>query len=369
MYLTAPSAKMLPGEKEQPVVDRLVRERHRVHPGPRHVGEEVEPALGFTVGDPKLVEGGPHHRPAVVVLLHHLVQELLRPFQSGQGGVLGGQGGGDAERVAGLGGGQDVVGRPGHVADPEAGHAVGLREPVDGDGPFPHVRQRGEADVLETVVHDLLVQLVGDDDQSRMRPHYVGDGGQGLGLDDPGGGVVGRDQDQQLGLAGYGRLDGLRLQLEVLLLDGGHVDDVPSRHGDVGRVRHVVGSGQQHLVAGIQQGLEAHRHGLLGAGGDQDLRLGVVLEVVVLLELAGDGLPQLDHPPRRRVADVAGVEAALGGFDDVGGRRDVRLSPHQADDVVAALDPPHYLEVGRLVPAADAQGALGERGSQLALAH
>ena len=53
------------------------------------------------------------------------------------------------------------------VAQPPAGHRVGLGEAVEDDRPLGHARQRRDRDVLRAVVQDPAVDLVGEDRRGR----------------------------------------------------------------------------------------------------------------------------------------------------------------------------------------------------------
>ena len=53
--------------------------------------------------------------------------------------------------------------RRAEIAETPAGHRVGFREAVDRDGEIVGAGQRGDADVLRAVVGELLVDLVGED--------------------------------------------------------------------------------------------------------------------------------------------------------------------------------------------------------------
>ncbi|MEZ4624414.1 MAG: hypothetical protein R2843_06390 [Thermomicrobiales bacterium] len=53
----------------------------------------------------------------------------------------------------------------GHITEPPAGHGVRLGQTVERKRSLPHTGAGGDADVLVAVVDDLLVHLVGVDDQ------------------------------------------------------------------------------------------------------------------------------------------------------------------------------------------------------------
>ena len=77
-----------------------------------------------------------------------------------------------------------IAGRRGHVADPPAGHRVGLREAAHQDRPLAHPGQGAERAVAVVAVGEPVVDLVAVDEQVVA----LGDAGQ-LVLD-----VVGQDR-------------------------------------------------------------------------------------------------------------------------------------------------------------------------------
>ena len=65
--------------------------------------------------------------------------------------------------------------RTGHVAEPPAGHGVGLGETIEGQRALRHAGQGGDAGVAVAVVEDLLVHLIGEDEKivlARKRPRW-----------------------------------------------------------------------------------------------------------------------------------------------------------------------------------------------------
>lgn len=96
------------------------------------------------------------------------------------------------------------------------------------------------------------------------------------------------------------------------------------------------GIGYQDFVAGLQE----RRHGGIGALTDTDghqnfLRL--VGNVVVPLELFGNGLAQLRRTVVGRVEDIAAGNAVVGSLLDDLGRVEVRPSDLHMNDILALL--------------------------------
>ena len=95
------------------------------------------------------------------------------------------------------------------------------------------------------------------------------------------------------------------------------------------------GAGSEHLVAGVEEGLERVVDGVLAAVRDHDLlRLDDVPGVAG--GLGRDRGAQLGQPARRRVVLVADAPARRDRrFDDVGGCGEVGFAGTEADDVLA----------------------------------
>ena len=98
------------------------------------------------------------------------------------------------------------------------------------------------------------------------------------------------------------------------------------------RVTHPVWRGDQHLVAGVQEGQERVEDGLLAAGGD---RYGVrrVMQAVFPPELLADGFPQFGDATHRRVARAPVPDGLHRRFPDVRGRVVIRLAHAHGNDV------------------------------------
>ena len=97
-------------------------------------------------------------------------------------------------------------------------------------------------------------------------------------------------------------------------------------------IGHPVWRGDDHLVARVQGGEQGVVDHLLAAGADDGLR-GLVVEAVLALELAGDGLAQGHDAGNRRVLRLAAADRCDGGFLDVVGRVEIRLADGKTDHV------------------------------------
>lgn len=145
---------------------------------------------------------------------------------------------------------------------------------------------------------EVLVDLVGDD-QEIVLAGEAGDLGELLVGQDGAGGVVRSVEQDQAGVVGDGVAQfvqveavgaGLRVRAQ------GHRDAAAACQRDTGGVGVVVGLQGDDLVARFQQCQQRGREGFGGARGDQDLGVGVVGEAAVAVEallVGGDGGAQL----------------------------------------------------------------------------
>ena len=323
------------------VLEQALRELDRaadaeLREGAGNVGEHVEGAGGTRAGDTfEGVEPGVDVFGAGLKFLSHLFDTGLVAVQGGDKSVLS-----EGEGAAGglgldLGHALDDVGRAGGVADPPAGHGVGLGASVEGDGVVVGVGGGGGV-ALEGVVaeDDAVIHLVAEDDNILALEH----GGQGVDL---GGGVeetawvTGRIEDEGFGPRSDGRfqLGGSDLKGVVNIAEHVHRHAAAER-GLLG-VGDPVGGGDDDFVAFVEQGGEGEVEGLFAADGDDDLGGGVV-ERVFAGELGGNCLFERDDAGGGGgVLGGAAVQGVDGGLLDVIGGVEVGLAGAEADDVFA----------------------------------
>ena len=190
--------------------------------------------------------------------------------------------------------GDALVAAEDHPAYTVAGHHVGLGQSAEGD--TEQIRCQGcDGDMLLTVHDQTVVDLVGEDDQLVL-PGDLDDLLQNLLGVQRTGGVIGVDDDDGLG-AGVDLLADVGDVGEPLgLLVAAVVDSGTAGQGDAGGPQGVVGGGDQHLVAGIQQSGHREVDQLTDtvAGVDAvDGHIGDVLELGIL----HDGLPGGEDAP------------------------------------------------------------------------
>jgi hypothetical protein len=148
--------------------------------------------------------------------------------------------------------------------------------------------------------------------------------------------VAGEVQDQHLGL-GIGVLDSPLNCIEKIHVGGHrHVVDIRARDHrpvDVDRVARI---GHQHGVAGVERRERQVGDALLGADGDDRLRIGIQIDVVARLVPVADRASQPHDALRYRIAVGVGTLHALDQlFHDVPRRRLIRIAHAEVDDVFA----------------------------------
>ena len=186
------------------------------------------------------------------------------------------------------------------------------------------------------VVEDVFIDFVTDHRHLGMLAQHAGQLRQGLLRIDCARRVGGAVEHQQPGAGRDGRRQGCSAKLVVLLLAGGNNHATPPGQVDHGGIAEPVGRRKNHLVTGIQQHLEQGVQRLLGPVADHDFTRAVG-QLVVLLQLVGDGLPQGGLPRRWAVAGVASPHGLFSGPADEGRRRKIRLTGAEATNVLPLL--------------------------------
>ena len=214
------------------------------------------------------------------------------------------------------------------------------------------VRAVGQA-VVDLVAVD--EQVVADGDAGQLVLDRVGQ--------DRAGRVARVAEEERLRPRRDRRLDGGRIEREVVLEPGRDPDRRPAGERDrrdVGDVRRLV---EDHLVAGIAGRPQGEVDRLRGADGDEDLGRRVVADAVATVEVRRQRPAQLDRPVVARVVGPAAHQAGHAGLDDVGRRVEVGLADPEADDVVhRRQDVEEPADPGRRdVAHALAERPLGER--------
>ncbi len=142
--------------------------------------------------------------------------------------------------------------------------------------------------------------------------------------------VVGRVEQQQPGAGRDGAAQLVEVEVEGRRPQR-HGTPHRSGHGDARRVRVVVGLERHHLVARLEQRQHCGRDGLGGAGRDEHLGVGIVVEAVEPALVLGDGQAQLGDAGAGRVLVVAVPDRLDGGVEDLGGAVGVREALPEVD--------------------------------------
>ena len=227
----------------------------------------------------------------------------------------------------------DVVARPlpgaaeHQPAGSEAGHAVGLGEAVEG-ADEDVVGECSQRRVLHAVVEDLVVDLVGEQDQVVLAGERH-DPLQAVARIHRPGRVVGIDHHDGAGAGGDLGGDVVKVRCPAGLLVAQVVHRVSA--GQVGRrgPQRVVGGGNQHLVAVVEQTLQGHGDQLADPVAEVDV-LDLHMRHAERLVVPHDRLARAEQPLRVAVAlprgdvrhhvaqDLRGrLEAPLGRIADV----------------------------------------------------
>ncbi len=143
-----------------------------------------------------------------------------------------------------------------HPARAEASHAVGLGQAIEGQAEY--VRgDSGQRFVHGTVVQDLVVNLIGKQDQVVL----TGDLGQLLQHRtrvDGAGGVVRVDDNHRPGVGGDLAADVFDIRVPVRLLVAQVVHGLAAREADRSSPQRVVGCRDQHFITVVEQALHGH---------------------------------------------------------------------------------------------------------------
>ena len=238
-------------------------------------------------------------------------------LEAGGGGVLKGRGRADVGEVVEVGHGGHPLGGCGDVAEAPAGDGEGLRESRHDDGALAHAFERGGADVPVAVVEEVLVNLIGEEEEVVL----AAGGGDCFDLrqgEDLAAGVGGGVEQDGAGARGDGGLE--RVGVEVPVRLGQRHQDGLDAHGfEGGGVVAVKRLEQEHFVAGIEQGHAGGVESAGGSAGHQDFGFRIVAEAVVALLFFRDGVAQAGDAIEARIDVVAGADGGVGfGLDDCG---------------------------------------------------
>ncbi len=215
--------------------------------------------------------------------------------------------------------------RDADVADTLAGHGQNLGIGIADNGIGIDGRNIGG---VQPVIGQLPVGLVGEDvdgmaDLLALAGEQLGQLLQGLHAVDDAGGVVGRVDDQRLGVGGDALFQLVKANLEMLGIGRNH-HALEAGGGRVGGILGEVGGDQQNLRVLHSQGVHARGHSGGSAAGEEDV-LRANRRAGALAQIGGDGLPGLGTAAGGGVAVQGngigsqqlphGVSHSLGGGD------------------------------------------------------
>ena len=156
------------------------------------------------------------------------------------------------------------------VTDTPAGHRIGLADTVDDDGALLHALELGYRLVLADIV-DVFVYLVGQYEQVIMAEDHIGQCLQFFFVIDAARRIAGRAEDDHAGLGGDGGLELGGGHLEILVEAGLYDDGLTTSEFHHLGVTDPIGSGDNHLLAGVDQRHDGVADALLGSIRHQDL--------------------------------------------------------------------------------------------------
>ena len=210
-----------------------------------------------------------------------------------------------------------VLGGPGNhqPAGPEPGQAVGLGQAAEGED-HEVGSQRGDVLVDRAVVEDLVVDLVGQDQQVVL-PGQVEEAFEDGARVDGAGRVVRVDDHQGAGAVGDLGGDVLEVGCPAGFLVAAVVHGAAAAEADGAGPERVVRARDQDLVAVVEEGLERHHDQLGHAVADEHVVGGEACDAAVRIELG--------HGKAGRM-DAAGVAVTLGVTDVLDDIVDDRVS-------------------------------------------
>ena len=218
------------------------------------------------------------------------------------------------------------------VAQPPAGHGVGLGEAVEQDGAVLEAVD-GHDGLVFALEDQPAIDLVGEHHEVALADG-LGDVAQITPGQHPAGGIMGRVQDDELGAVGDERGQFVHVQAEVHLLAQADGHRLGPQEADHGLVDGEAGIGIDDLILFFHQRQHGEENDGLAAG-DNDHLVGGDGDVPGGGDVLGDGLAQLRQPGRGPVVGPALVQGLGGGLDHVGGGVEVGLADLQVDDVFA----------------------------------
>ena len=211
-----------------------------------------------------------------------------------------------------------------------AGDPVGLRQPGEGQAQNIVAGERGHVDQFDAVVGDLLVDLVGEDDEA-VAAGDVRDLLQRLLRVHRTGRVVRVDDDDSAGAFGDPGFEVVEVRLPGVLFRAAVVDRGAAGQRHRGGPQRIVRAGHEDFVVRVAQGLQAQGDEFADSVAEVDLVGAEIVDAAGLVVL-DDGTAGRQDPPRVRIplrhGKVRGdvLDDRLGGFESEGGRvADVEL--------------------------------------------
>src|SRR6266446_9319044 len=317
------------------LVEQLALESAGIKTRAAYIGERVERAARLRAAKPgQAVERRDDRLAALGEGGDHSAHRLARALQRRDPGKLGG--GVDAGMAIDrepLGRAEQCLG-PHPIAQPPAGHRIGLAPPVEQDHTVADGWVAEQAAMFGAVIEDLAIDLVAEDGDLGM-PREPGDQPVELFPRHDAARRIGRTVDDQQASARRNLVEHL---LGAERKAGAFVERNRHRRGS-GEADHALVDRKARVrVEDLDPRLAEHqdreKHRDLAAG-DHEHEIGGDLDPVPAKEVGGDRGAQRRDAVGWSVAVMAVGERLAAGFDDVFRGREIRLADPEVDDGAA----------------------------------
>ena len=160
----------------------------------------------------------------------------------------------------------------GGIADAPAGHGIGFRHAVHRQRALIQARlDLGGGDEFEIAIDEVLIHVVGQNPDMRMRHQHIGDGLELIMAVGRAGGVGRRVEHDPFGLLRDRPVEIGGLELEIVFERGRRRTPACRHQRHHFGIADPVGRRDHDLVAGVQRGEEGIIQNLLAAGADDGL--------------------------------------------------------------------------------------------------
>ena len=222
------------------------------------------------------------------------------------------------------------IGRCAQIADTKPRHRVGFRETVQHNRAFLHAGKRREAGV-RPFVGEIAINFIGNDDEIMFLDKF-GNLRQLVFRHHRARRIVRITDQKHFRLRRDFFFQRRDRQFEIIFFIRRDEDRRAARKLHAGRIRHIRGVRNEHLIARIQKRGHRNRNRFGHADGRDDFRIRIVLDAVALGKQFRHQAAQLDEPHIRRVRCLLFFQTLDASVDDFIRRRIIRLADAQRND-------------------------------------